>query len=216
MYANVSIASSMASPDHEHGTYSDDARSPEAGDVTALLHAASRGDKEALSVLYSRLYDELHQLAHHVRCKQAGQTLNTTALIHEAYLKLFQSKPLHIKDRLHFYRLSARVMRQVLVNAAEKQRAQKRGGAALHITFDEQRHNPLVEAEDVLALHEALKKLERLDPRQSQVVEYRFFGGLNIRETADVLGISVMTANRDWRTARAWLTHAIKHQHRSK
>jgi RNA polymerase sigma factor (TIGR02999 family) len=149
-------------------------------------------------------------LVHRVRKKQADHTLNTTALIHEAYLKLLQSKSLHIKDRRHFYRLSARAMRQVLVNAAEKKQTKKRGENALHITFDEEHHLPAIEAEDILVLHEALQILERMDPRQGQIVECRFFGGLNIRETADVLGISIGTVNRDWRIARAWLTHTIR------
>lgn len=184
------------------------ARDPQ--DVTRLLRAASEGDQEAFDTLYQLAYQELRSLAHAVRAGRGVETINTTALVHEAYIKLAASSKPAWADRVHFLRIAARAMRQVLIDAAQKRMAQKRGGKVVPIEFDERVHSSLVDPEALLSLEEALKKLESLDPRQAQVVECRFFAGLTIEETALALGVSDSSVKRDWRTARAWLGHALK------
>ncbi|MGA7304557.1 MAG: ECF-type sigma factor [Rhodothermales bacterium] len=179
-------------------------------DVTALLHAAGSGDQRAFDQLYAMAYQELRRLAHNVRSGRGAQTLNTTALVHEAYIKLAASKNPAWVDRVHFLRIAARAMRQVLIDAAQRRTAQKRGGKAIPIEFDERVHSSLVDPESLLALEDALKQLEAVDERQAQVVECRFFGGLTIEETALALGVSDSSVKRDWRTARAWLGHTLK------
>lgn len=179
-------------------------------DVTSLLRAASAGDQEAFDKLYGLAYQELRRLAHSVRVGRGVETINTTALVHEAYIKLAASKKPAWVDRVHFLRIAARAMRQVLIDAAQRRTAQKRGGKAVPIEFDERVHSSLVDPETLLALDEALKQLEAVDERQAQVVECRFFAGLTIEETALALGVSDSSVKRDWRTARAWLGHALK------
>lgn len=180
------------------------------GDVTALLRAAGKGDAHAWDVLFDQVYTVLHRQAHYIRRGGAGQTLNTTALVHEAYLKLAGAQGVEWNDRLHFYRVAARAMRQVLVNMAERRNAQKRGGGVYAATLNEHLFSAPVPAEDVLALNEALHRLEALNPRQATVVECRYFAGLTVEETAAALGISSPTVKRDWRMARAWLSHELK------
>lgn len=179
-------------------------------DVTALLRAAGSGDQKAFDRLYVLAYEELRRLAHNVRLGRGAETINTTALVHEAYLKLAASRKPAWVDRVHFLRIAARAMRQVLIDAAQRRTAQKRGGRAVPIQFDERVHSSLVDPESLLALNDALKQLEAVDERQAQVVECRFFAGLTIEETALALGVSDSSVKRDWRTARAWLGHALK------
>ena len=181
---------------------------PEA--VTALLHAAHQGDERAFEDLVALVYDELYRLAHVVRGPQVGATLNTTALVHEAYLQLLPSKDLAWNDRAHFFSVAARAMRQVIVRAAERRLAQKRGGGEIQVVFEEAVHGATLQAEEVIALDEAIEQLAAFAPRQARIVECRFFAGLTVEETAEALGIGSATVKRDWRTARAWLTHRLK------
>jgi RNA polymerase sigma factor (TIGR02999 family) len=177
--------------------------------VTALLQAAGNGSSEALDELFRRLYDELHALARTVRRGRAGATLNTTALVHEAYLKLLPPGGLSLQDRTHFLRVAARAMRQVLVDTARSRMAQKRGGDQLRVSLDDDVHGASISAEEVLGLDDALSRLGRLDERQAQIIEFRIFAGLSVEETAAALNLSVPTVYRDWRAARAWLAREL-------
>lgn len=177
------------------------------GTVPDLLRA---GSAEALDELFRRLYDELHALARQVRRGRAGETLCTTALVHEAYLKLLPGGMPEVRDRTHFLRVAARAMRQVLVDTARRRTADKRGGGAIRVTFDEGAHEVSTRAEELIELHHALTRLSGLDPRQAQVVEFRIFAGLSVEETAAALGLSAPTVNRDWRAARAWLARELQ------
>ena len=177
--------------------------------VTGLLHAAGEGDRGALDALFARVYDELHAIAHRVRGGGAAQTLNTTALVHEAYLKLVPSSFRDYRDREHFFRVAARAMRQVLLNAARAGRAQKRGGGPA-VTLEDGAHAAAVRPEELIARDEALERLSALDPRAAEIVELRYFAGLSVEETAAVLGVSAPTVKRSWRTARAWLLREIR------
>lgn len=184
-------------------------------DVTLLLQSASEGDDEAFDRVFAAVYDELHRLAHHVRRGRAPETLNTTALVHEAYVRLVPSRSLDWEGRGHFLGVAARAMRQVLVRAAERRNAAKRGGGQRADSLDEVLHAAsggaagTVEPERIVALDEALHRLEELSPRQARVVECRFFAGLSVEETAEALDVSEPTVKRDWRTARAWLSREI-------
>ncbi len=175
-------------------------------DVTRWLRAWGRGDDSALEKLLPLVYGELHRRARFFMGRErAGHSLQPTALVHEAYLRLVGSKPsVDWRDRRHFYALAARLMRQVLVQHARSHRARKRGGGAVPVTFDE----TLLARErapDLVRLDEALQALARTDDRKSRVVELRFFGGLSREETAGVLGVSEQTVQRDFRLAKAWL-----------
>lgn len=185
-------------------------KTPDLNDITALLGAARDGDTAAFDALYQSVYEELRRLAHVVRRGRAGETLNTTALVHEAYLHLVPSKDLPWHDRAHFFRVAARAMRQVLVHAARRRRAKKRGGDAVKVTFNEHLHKSPILLDEILALDGALARLEALDPRQARIVESRFFAGLSVEETAHTLGIGTATVKRDWRAARAFLTQALQ------
>jgi len=184
-------------------------------DITALLVAAQDGNRAALDQLFPILYEELHSLAQAQRRRgQAHYTVNTTALVHEAYLKLVRQEQISWNDRRHFFAMAAKVMRQVLVDYARKQQTAKRGGdvekeSLEAASLDAINPVPVESADELVALDEALKKLERLSERQGQVVECRVFAGLPVKETADVLGISVATVKRDWRLASAWLRREI-------
>ncbi len=178
-------------------------RQPE--QITHWLQAAREGDEHAMNALFSVVYDQLRRLAHKVRQGESSQTMNTTALVHEAYLKLHLADGVSMESRVHFYRIAARAMRQVLVEEARRRKAQKRSAGQMAVTFEEQHHASPAQADEVLALDEALTHLEAMNPRHAQVVECRFFAGLNVEETATALGISTPTVKRDWRTARAWL-----------
>ncbi len=178
---------------------------------TELLHAAGEGDRSALDALFARVYEELHRLAHHVRGGRAAQpTLNTTALVHEAYLKLVPSSFQDWQSREHFFRVAARAMRQVLLNAAKARRAQKRGGGDFAVTLGDSIQSAPVRPAELIALDEALDRLAMLDPRSAEIVELRYFTGLTVEETAEVLRVSTPTVKRSWRTARAWLLQEIR------
>ena len=164
----------------------------------------------ALEDLFSATYEELRRLAAQVRRDDPAATLNPTALVNEAYLKLAASLRITPSSRLHFKRLAARAMRQVLIEAARRRNARKRGGALAFVTFDEHMDGGDPSAHEVLALDEALTGLAKLEPRQAQMVEYRFFGGFDIAETAELLAVSEATVARDWRAARAWLAHELR------
>jgi RNA polymerase sigma factor (TIGR02999 family) len=184
-------------------------RPPES--VTALLHAAAGGDRAVLDALFHHVHDELRALAFRVRGGGAGETLCTTALVNEAYLKLVPSADIDWQSRAHFFGVAARAMRQVVVDAARRRAREKRGGpeSPWAVTFDESMHAAPVRAPDLLALDDALERLAALDERQARVVEQRFFAGLSVPETAAVLGVSEATVHRDWRAARAWLRREL-------
>lgn len=183
-------------------------------DITRLLRSATEGDERAFDRVFQIVYDELHGLAHHVR-RGRSATLNTTALVHEAYLRLLPSQDYPWEGRSHFMGVAARAMRQVLVRAAERKSTAKRGGGKADVSLDESHHKALggsgaVEPEQVLVLDEALDRLEAMNPRQARVVECRFFAGMSVEETAAALDISTPTVKRDWRAARAWLARELK------
>lgn len=174
--------------------------------VTGLLLAWSDGDQAALERLIPLVYAELHRLAkRYMRRENAGHTLQTSALVNEAYLRLIDAHHVHWQNRNHFFAVSAQIMRRILVDFARARQNLKRGGRACRVSFDE---GLLVSPEhgiDLLALHEALERLGALSARQSQVVELRYFGGLNEEEVAEVLKVSPRTVRHDWSLARAWL-----------
>ena len=188
------------------------ASSPQqSGNVTLLLQDVQSGDRMAFDRLLGLVYGELQGLAHVVRKGRAGETLNTTALVHEAYIKLAPSAEQTFHNRVHFFRVAARAMRQVLVSEARRKTADKRGGGLADVPLDEHLHAALLERpDDLVALDEALERLEVLSERQAQVVECRFFAGMTAEETARALDISEPTVNRDWRAARAWLAVQLK------
>src|SRR5690348_18487063 len=173
--------------------------------LSQLLLRWTGGDKEALKSLVPLVYIELRRLAHNrLRNERDNHTLQTTALVHEAYLRLAEHPPNKVCDRKHFLALAAGIMRQVLVDHAREKQAQKRDGG-VQIELDS-KIGPVTERVlDVLAINEALTNLAKLDPRQCTIVELRFFAGLSIEDTADVMGMSPATVKRDWLTARAWL-----------
>ncbi len=173
--------------------------------VTQLLQAARGGDGRALDALFVRVYDELHRLAHQVRQGRAGETLRTTALVHEAYLKLVDLRRARFRDRAHFLAMASRIMRRLLVDHARARRAAKRGGGAAAVELTEALWISEPQADAITELDEALQRLEVIDPRQSQILEQRYFGGLSLEETAEAVGVSLATVKRELRFARAWL-----------
>ena len=177
--------------------------------LSQLLIRWTDGDKEALKSLVPLVYAELRRLAHNrLRQERQNHTLQTTALVHEAYLRLAENPPKRVADRKHFLALAAGIMRQVLVDHAREKLAQKRDGG-VQIELDS-RVAPVNERVlDVLAINEALTNLAKLDPRQSTIVELRFFAGLSIEDTAEIMGMSPATVKRDWITARAWLLQQL-------
>ena len=179
-------------------------------EITALLDEVRAGNEEAFNKLIPKLYSELRGLARKVRHGRASETINTTALVHEAYVKLAGSGSLQMNNRLHFFRVAARAMRQVLVNEAEKKRAQKRGGGQLVATFDEAVYEQSMNEDDLLVLNDALKMLEAMNERQARIVEFKFFAGMTSEEVAELLEVSERTVHRDWKVARAWLASQIK------
>ncbi len=173
-------------------------------DVSSLLLAWSDGNRAALEALMPIVYGELHRLARrYMQRERPGHSLQTTALVHEAYARLVDYKRMRWQNRAHFFAVSAQLMRRILVEHARK-RNLKRGGGLQHVSFDE---TAIVgnSRTDLVALDDAMNSLARLDPRKVQVVEMRFFGGLSVEETAEVLKISTVTVLRDWSTAKAWL-----------
>lgn len=183
---------------------------PEA--VTVFLQQASQGDQDAFDHLFSLVYQELQHLAHKVRSDRSSSEMSTVSLVHEAYFKLVPSQHMAWTDRVHFYRVAARAMRQVLVNEAEHRMAAKRGGGAVHVTLGDVGSGNSMSLEEVLALNDALDQLERMDARQAQVVEYRVFGGFTVAEIAKMLEVSAATIKRDWAAARAWLAVQMRPQ----
>jgi RNA polymerase sigma factor (TIGR02999 family) len=178
--------------------------------ITKLLFRWREGDREALEQLMPLVYDELRRLAgHYLRQERSDHTLQSTALVHEAYLRLAGEAPPEWQNRAHFFGIAANIMRRILVEHARGHNAAKRGGGAYHLTLDEtvafQQQTNL----DILELDRALSELAELDAQQSRIVELRFFTGLSIEQTSEVLGVSPATVKRDWVTARAWLYRAM-------
>jgi RNA polymerase sigma factor (TIGR02999 family) len=183
---------------------------PIEGEITGLLAALREGDRGALDRLFPLVYRELHDRAHRqLARRRPGDTLSTTALVHEAYLKLTDSAHQSYQDRVHFFAVASRAMRQILVDYARRTAAAKRGGGHA-VSLDPEAVADLGRAEELLALDEALTHLEKLDGRLARIVELRFFGGLSVEETSDALEISPRTVKRDWRKARAFLYQAIQ------
>lgn len=173
--------------------------------------AGTAAEQKALDDLFSATYEELRRLAATVRRGQPGMTLTPTALVNEAWIKLAGTPAVARTSHLHFKRIAARAMRQVLVEAARRRLAQKRGGRdAVLVTFDDSIAEAAAWAGDLLGLEAALEELARLHPRQAQMVESRFFGGFEVAEIAEMLGISEATVLRDWRVAKAWLAHQLR------
>ena len=181
---------------------------PPSQHVTALLRAWSQGDRAALDELFPVVYDELHRHAQRfMRAQPAGHTLETTALVHEAYLRLLGQEAVEWQNRAHFFGVAGKAMRCVLVDHARARAAAKRGGAARQVTLaGAAAEEPAV---DVLALHEALTMLAEVDSGLASLVELRYFAGLGIEETAEVLGVSPATVKRQWQVARAWLKREL-------
>jgi RNA polymerase sigma factor (TIGR02999 family) len=186
-------------------------RTEQTSKVTGLLLAWGRGDEAALARLMPLVHRELRRIAQ--RCmagEPTGHTLQATALVNEAYLRLIDAKDVDWRGRAHFFALSARIMRRVLVDHARTRRARKRGGQAERVTFDEGLEVTGEPAFDFIVLDEALAALEQFDERKSRVIEMRFFAGLSVEETASVLNVSADTVMRDWRLAKAWLQQEMR------
>ena len=184
---------------------------PSPNEVTRLLLDWNNGDRAALDQLVPLVYDELRRLAHHyMRQEREGHTLQTTALVNEAYVRLIDQNSVHWQGRAHFFAIAAQMMRRILVDYARSRRYAKRGGEARQVSFDESAIVSPEKGAELVAVDEALTDLAERDARKSKIVELRFFGGLNIEETAEVMGISPTTVQREWRSAKAWLYQAIR------
>jgi RNA polymerase sigma-70 factor (ECF subfamily) len=180
-------------------------------EITGLLVDWSNGNQAALDRLLPLVEQELHRLAHsYMRRENRDHTLQTTALVNEAYLKLINQKKTHWQNRAHFFAIAAKVMRRILLNYARDQRRQKRGGNALQVSLSEVSLLSMARPEELIALDEALERLAGVDERKSRVVELRYFGGLETDEIAEVLNVSSITVMRDWKFARAWLLREIE------
>jgi len=174
--------------------------------ATALLQAWSQGDKAAFELLVPLVHEELRRLARrHIRRERPGHTLQATALVNEAYLRLIDLNRMEWQNRAHFFGMAARIMRRILVDSARARRNLKRGGGVLTVSLDQAIAVSANSGHDLVALDDALQTLAAMDPRKAQVVEMRFFAGLTIEETATALHVSVETVMRDWRTAKTWL-----------
>lgn len=182
-----------------------------ARDVTGLLLAWTAGDEGALDRLVPLVYAELRRQAHRqMQGERAVHTLQTTVLVHEAYLRLVDVKRVHFRNRTDFFALSAQLMRRVLVDAARARAARKRGGDVRHVPLPDGLALPAPNGTDLVALDDALRELATFDPRKEKVVELRYFGGLSVEETAEALGVSSETVMRDWKTARLWLRRELR------
>jgi RNA polymerase sigma factor (TIGR02999 family) len=180
-------------------------------DVTGLLLAWGQGDRQALDELMPLVYQALRRLAHHqLRGERPDGTLSTTALVHEAYLRLVDQRRARLESRRHFFGLAAQMMRRILVDEARKRHAAKRGAGAALVSLDEAAEPSVAPDGALLALDEALTRLEGFDAGLSRVVELHYFGGLTFEETSDLLGVSATRVWRDWNTARAWLHQALQ------
>jgi RNA polymerase sigma-70 factor, ECF subfamily len=186
---------------------------PSTHEVTQLLQAWNAGDEEALERLMPVVYADLHRAAHRYMARERSQhILQTTALINEVYLRLVDVRKISWQDRAHFFAISAQLMRRILIDFARSRRNRKRGGNAFHLPLDEAlivSHQPRA---DLIALDDALKTLATVDDRKSRVIELRFFGGLNVQETAAVLRVSPETVMRDWKLAKVWLLRELRGQ----
>ena len=179
-------------------------------DVTQLLKQLSNGNQDVLAELIPQVYDELRRLAaYHLRQERSNHTLQATALVHEAYLRLVDQRHVDWKNRSHFFGVAAHLMRRILLMHARQHHAAKRGGSAQKISLDEAVIFTRERSAELLALNELLIRLAELDPQQARIVELRFFGGLSVEETADLLGISTATVKRDWAMAKAWLAREM-------
>jgi RNA polymerase sigma factor (TIGR02999 family) len=183
------------------------------GEITGLLAAYREGDRAALDRLFPLVYGALKELAHRqLTVRRSGDTISTTVLVHEAYLKLTGSAHQTYQDRIHFFAVASRAMRQILVDYARRRAAVKRGSGAIAVSLDPDELPDPERGEELVALDEALSKLERLDERLGRMVELRFFGGLSVEETGEALGVSPRTIKRDWRKARAFMYQAMKEE----
>lgn len=190
--------------------YEDAMTTPSANEVTKLLLDWGNGDKAALDKLFPAVYQELRRLArNHMRRERADHTLQTSALVNEAYLRLVDYKQVHWQNRAHFYAVAAQAMRRILVDYARAHRAAKRGAGGQKVSLDEAAIISEERAEELLALDNALNRLEQLDDRKCRIVEMRYIGGLSVEEVAEVVGISARTVEREWRAAKAWLYREI-------
>jgi len=179
-------------------------------EVTQLLLAWSNGDQEALNRLIPLVEQELHRLAKRYMSREhPGHTLQTTALVNEAYLRLIDQRHVHWQNRAHFFAIAAQMMRRILVDHARRRQYVKRGGEAQHVSLDQAAVVAREQASNLVAVDEALTKLAALDQRKSHVVELRFFGGLSVEETAEVLKVSPLTVIREWKKAKAWLYYEL-------
>jgi len=183
---------------------------PSTNDVTQLLVAWGNGDQTARDQLMPLVYAELHRLAHrHIKKERPGHTLQTSALVNEAFLRLVDQRGMHWQSRAHFFGIAAQMMRRILVDYARKRRFAKRGGNQLQVSLNEELLAAKQRSADVVLLDDALTQLAEVDDRKSKVVELKFFGGLSIEETAEALGVSPGTVMRDWTLAKAWLRRAM-------
>ena len=179
-------------------------------EITRLLEAWGKGDKAALDSLVPVVHRELRRLGHrYMQRERANGAFQTTELINEVYIKLLDCSRVRWRDRAHFFAMSAQLMRRILVDLARSRRYAKRGGEAIRVTFEKALDTPDVHAQDWVTLDDALKALEALDTRISQMVELRFFGGLSVEETAEILQVSPQTVHRDWRFAKTWLRREL-------
>jgi len=180
--------------------------------LTGLLVEWREGDKAALDRLMPLVYDHLRRIAHrYVQHERDGHTLQTSALVNEAYLRFADQREVNWQNRAHFFAATAQVMRHILIDHARRRRYAKHGGEVRQVPIEDAAGMSLQRADELIALEEALDELAKLDPRKSQVVELRYFGGLSLEETAEVLEISLMTVRRDWRAAKAWLYRRMNH-----
>jgi RNA polymerase sigma factor (TIGR02999 family) len=180
------------------------------GEITRLLEAWGEGDKGAFDALVPMVYRELRRLAHrYLRRERGNARFQTTELINEVYIKLLDCSRVRWRNRAHFFAMSAQLMRRILVDLARSRRYAKRGGEAIRVTFEKVLDMPDIHAPDWVSLDDALKALEALDPRKSRMVELRFFGGLSVEETAEILEVSSDTVHRDWRFAKSWLRREL-------
>jgi RNA polymerase sigma-70 factor (ECF subfamily) len=183
-------------------------------DVTMLLSALTRGDEAAASKLMPVVYNELRRLAgSYMRQERVDHTLQPTALVHEAYIKLIDQRSVNWQSRAHFFGVSAQLMRRILIDHARGHMREKRGGELKKVSLDDVFVFAERKADELLAVDDSLNALAKIDPRQARVVELRFFGGLSVEEAADVLGVSPKTVKREWSVAKAWLTADLKQRH---
>jgi RNA polymerase sigma factor (TIGR02999 family) len=186
---------------------------PPPSEITDLLVAWSGGDQTALEKLLPLVEEELHRIAsHYMRRENPGHTLQPTALINEAYFRLINQKNVRWQNRAHFFGIAAQLMRRILLNYARDRHRDKRGGAALQVSLSEAALMSEVKSSELIALDEALERLAAIDERKSQVVELRYFGGLSVEETAEVLKVSPVTVIRHWNMAKAWLARELSNE----